>query len=179
MDTAVCEAEGRDAVRTNMFIGAAFVSDGISTTVRVRNLSTLGGQIETALAPSKGVPFKLRRGRLVATGTVVWSNGKRCGLRFDSGLSVRDWMALPSNAGQAQVDTMAAAVRSGGPSRASDVQFNDVNCRSDLLAQIYTLIEALGEELADDSAAVARHGATLQNIDQALQLLDRVRRSHP
>lgn len=113
MSGSVLEMESR-APRTNMFIAAALLLDGVSAPVTIRNLSTLGALIETPCVTAPAAPFSLQRGSLIASGTVAWSTKNRCGLRFESPVSVRDWMAPPANSRQAQVDATIAQIRSGG-----------------------------------------------------------------
>ena len=177
MSGAFLEKEGRIAARTNMFIAAAMHTEGVSTPVKVRNLSEGGALIETSVAPAAETLFTLQRGGLKVRGTVAWSTNNRCGLRFESTVNVRDWMAPPANLGQVRVDAMVAQLRTSGlslvpsPSRTEA----DAEDRSEMLARVAMLIEALGDELAADADTVSRHGAALQNIDRALQLLVKAR----
>lgn len=180
MSGAVLEAEVRVAARTNMFIAAMMLFDGRSTPVKVRNLSAAGALIETAVAPAAGVSFTLRRGSHAVRGSVAWTKENRCGLRFDSSVVVRDWMGPPANPGQVEVDAMFARARSGGGLCLAPGSLSRPEPRSPIqcekLTQVSALIEALGDELAADAETVSRHGAALQKIDQALQLLEAVRR---
>lgn len=180
MDGAVLDTEGRIDPRTNMFIAAAIQLDGVPTSVKVRNLSTGGALIETSGTAAEGASFILLRGSLMVRGTVVWSTNHRCGLRFESTVNVRDWMAPPVNPGQINVDAMITQVRSSGlelvpvPLTKTD---SLTSPQFERLAQVSVLIEALEDELAADLDIVSRHGVALQKIDQALQLLAKVRQS--
>jgi len=162
-----------------MFIAATMQFDGLSTPVKVRNLSAAGALIETSVSPAAGVSFTLRRGSLAVPGSVAWTRENRCGLQFDSTVVVRDWMAPPGNPGQVEVDALIARARSGELSLVPDSPSRTeprsaIQCEK--LAEVSALIEALGDELAADADTVSRHGAALQKIDQALQLLEAVRR---
>lgn len=177
MSGSVLEMESR-APRTNMFIAAALLLDGVSAPVTIRNLSMLGALIETPCVTAPAAPFSLQRGSLIASGTVAWSTKNRCGLRFESPVSVRDWMAPPTNSRQAQVDATIAQIRSGGLSLSHGAShtLTDVFNQREMLAKVSKMIEELGEQLATDRDVVARHSCALQNIDRALQLLAALRR---
>lgn len=164
-----------------MLISAAMQADGVSSPVRIRNMSIEGALIETSVGPPVGAPIALKRGSLQVGGVVVWESGKSCGVRFTSRVVVRDWMAPPANAGQSRVDAIVAQVTTGarlGEISAHAPQLAHV-CpeRSDRLAQASQLITELAEALVEDPAVVARHGAKLQNLDVVLQILATIRRS--
>lgn len=173
------EVEGRSGPRTNMFIAAAMILDGGSSPVKVRNMSEHGALIETSVAPSAGENVLLSRGSLVVSGTVVWSTGSRCGLRFASGIAVRDWMAAPTNPGQATVDAMIAQVRlsihHAAQLTSREAEAAPKRDAAEGLSQAASLLEQLANALSDDAEVVARHGDKLQNLDLALQLIAAVR----
>jgi hypothetical protein len=96
---AAVTSDGRDAVRTNLFLAATlWGSDASPFPVRVRNLSPAGAMVEAAALPARGTLIRLLRGRLAIGGEVVWTAERRCGLAFAGSVSVRDWMSPPVNA---------------------------------------------------------------------------------
>lgn len=177
-DSAATLAEIRSGARTNMFIAAAMYVQGTFSTVRVRNLSPSGALIETSVSPAAGSPVQLNRGCLMVSGKVMWSTNNRCGLHFNSFISVRDWMAPPTNQAQMQVDEMVACVKAERLSvlapPAPDAMHPQLSL-SIRLGQLSLLIEELGDSLAGDPETVARHGLELQKIDRALQILKSLR----
>ena len=177
-DSAATLAGIRSGARTNMYIAAAMYVQGASSPVRVRNLSENGALIETSASPSAGSPVQLNRGSLTASGKVMWSANSRCGLQFNSVISVRDWMAPPTTPAQTQVDAMVACVRAERLSVLEPPAPDAMHAQLSLnirLGQLSMLIEELGDCLASDPDAVVRHGLGLQKIDQALQILESLR----
>ena len=62
--------------------------------VSVKNLSCTGAMVEGASVPLSGRDVILRAGTLDCFATVVWSEGNRCGLRFDEPIDMADVLAL-------------------------------------------------------------------------------------
>lgn len=85
--------ELRDSGRRNMFLGAILGQGSERWPVKIRNMSPLGVLIDSPTVPQPNSPVELTRGRLVAEGRVVWSESKRCGIRFSSQVSIEDWLA--------------------------------------------------------------------------------------
>ena len=112
------------APRTNLLLAATVRTDFGGAPVRIRNLSEGGAMVEGAALPAVGERLTLSRAQLAVGATVAWRTGDRCGVRFDRTVSVAQWAAgLKLPTGQAEVDAMQAAVRSGAaptPSPAPD-----------------------------------------------------------
>jgi hypothetical protein len=104
MGTLEDEPEARAQQRSSMFLAAVLRAGTEQAEVRVRNMSPHGAMVETHLTPPPGTRVDLLRGRLVGPGTVIWSSANRCGLRFNSEVSVQDWLAPPSKVQQQRVD---------------------------------------------------------------------------
>jgi hypothetical protein len=162
-----------------MFLAAVLRTETEQAPVRVRNMSSLGAMVDSPLGPPAGTQIHLLRGPLLARGTVMWSSAKRCGLRFTSELSVKDWLAAPASVEQSRVDELVALIRAGGTS--DRVAGADDPCTlahrkaeeqtvADL-GSVIGLIEALEDDLASCQATVARHGLKLQNLDIAMQMI--------
>lgn len=177
-------ADRRDAAaarppRTNLLLAATIQADFGSVPVRIRNLSEGGAMIEGGALPAVGERLTLGRAQLAVGATVAWRSGGRCGLRFDRAVSVGLWAAgLKLPTGQADVDAMQAAVRSAAapppPSAPAPRPVLDEEVEQRIAEEIglvARLIEAMGDELADEPAVVHRHPATLQHFDLTVQTL--------
>ena len=176
-------AEARAVPRTNMFLAAVLQGTGFSAPVKIRNMSSEGALVEAASVPPAGAAVRLLRGSLVVPASVAWSAERRCGLRFSSIVSVRDWLAPPANAEQQRVDDLVrvvkagavpfAAHRSAGPAARPGAGALLARLEEDLL-RATQLIEAVSEDLVCDEAALARHGQRLMDLDIAVQTISAV-----
>lgn len=154
-----------------MFVLAAISADRVSGPVRIRNLSPSGALIEGAALPSPGERLVLRRGQNSIGGKVVWCHEGKAGLRFDGRATVGDWLPA-GQPGQQRVDETFQQLKSSALAApaASSTPTARPFCASDL-RQLARAIDALADDLADDDAVVARHGAKLQALDIAAQTL--------
>ena len=173
---SVAEHPDRLDLRTNMFIAAVLQCDGVSSPVKVRNMSTQGAMLDTPTQPRVGAKVILLRGSLVVGCDVAWSIEQRCGVRFETAVQVNEWMARPTAPGQARVDAIVAQVKAGvvpldrGVGQAIGPVLEGAATR-DQLAKVSELLKELVEDLAADPAVIAQHGRSLQNLDIALQLI--------
>jgi hypothetical protein len=62
--------------------------------VRIRDLSSEGAMVEGDAVPSVGTDVILQRGPIEAFATVVWSEGRQCGLEFETTLGEDDFLTL-------------------------------------------------------------------------------------
>lgn len=173
--------EKRQTERAKLFLAATLHAGGGSRSVTVRNLSLGGALIEMREPPAVGTAVELRRGLLKAGGTVVWASSRECGLHFDMPLALHDWLPRASAAGQKRVDEAVAQFKDGAPAPAQPVAtgpatggpvpgaLNSRLCEE--LGYVARLLEALGDELVEDRTVTARHGAKLQDLDIAIQIL--------
>lgn len=166
-----------------MFVAAVLHAEGEHAPVKVRNMSANGAMIDSPMVPPPGTHAHLIRGALRAQGTVVWSLENRCGLHFSSELSVREWLAPPSNVEQRRIDDIVALVKSGaavppdlgappdppGPSRSGTPLVDD-------LETVIRLLDDLENDLTSSGETVARHGMKLQNLDIAMQMVRAIAR---
>jgi hypothetical protein len=131
--------------------------------------------IETPVGPPAGTEVDLKRGALVARGTVAWSSANRCGLHFSSEVSVNDWLAAPAKVEQQRVDDIVAIVKAGRlqpslePLRAAEPRTHDQ--LADDLSEVVKLMQDLEDDLSSSDATLERHGIKLQHLDIAMQML--------
>jgi hypothetical protein len=160
--------EYRDLARTNMFIAAMLHAGGGAAPVKIRNMSPEGALAEAPHLPGAGSIIDLVRGKLCASGEVVWQAGSRCGLRFDRAIVVKDWMSLGHTA-QSALERSVVKFRSGlsqDEALAEDIA-GGIGAEVGRLA---ALLDRLGEGLSGDPRVLADHGETLQALDLAAQL---------
>lgn len=143
--------------------------------VRVRNMSLNGAMVETPVAPPYGTVVDIKRGSLVARGTVVWSLANRCGLRFLSEVSIKDWLAAPEKVQQRRVNDIVALIKSGGavPSaedRTAGLPRSNGQLTVDL-GEVVKLLRDLEDDLCSSEESLERHGMKLQHLDIAMQML--------
>ena len=92
--------EGLDQVevarspRRRMAFKGTFETVAGRGTVAVRNISCTGAMIEGEGMPARGRDIVLRAEGMELFGVVVWSDGWRCGLRFDEPLSPTEVLEL-------------------------------------------------------------------------------------
>jgi hypothetical protein len=161
-------AEQRGTPRSSMFLACVLRFGGQQVPVKVRNMSPTGALIETTLLPPPGAIVGLVRGSLEVDATIAWADHRHCGLRFETLVSVAQWMGRREE--QNRIDrivalgarmTTAEAPPPPAPTRTPAADLEDVA----------RLLKRLEEALAAEPATVARHGAELQHLDIAGQLL--------
>jgi hypothetical protein len=174
------------APRTNLLLAATIEAGAIKTPVRIRNMSESGAMIEGAAFPAIGATLILRRLEVGIGGTVIWRAAGRCGIRFDGQAVVADWVAGVArnpgvfDTGQARVDAIQAAIRTGQPIPAgTDPKPSATGSTKDLdhrlaeeLAYVRRLLDGVGGELSDDGIILQRHARMLQSFDVACQILE-------
>jgi hypothetical protein len=167
--------ELRIGSRSNIFVMAALYSAGRSVTpLRVRNISTTGALIEAAVLPPSGTHVRLGRASLSASGTLVWVENAKSGMRFDEPVAVADWLPQGRRGfGQQFVDELFHQKRFGA-ARIAFPAGADGGSLADELLELRTQLERAAEELALDGAVASRHLTTLQAIDLVGQALAKV-----
>ena len=78
----------RAMARISTGLSATLVLPGRSATCRLENISRKGCRLQLTELPRLGETVVVRVDRVDALGTVVWVRGPRCGVTFDSTVSV-------------------------------------------------------------------------------------------
>lgn len=173
------------APRKNLFLTATLAADGVSRAVRVRNLSASGALVEAATLPATGGAATLQRGSLHAECVLVWQAEGRGGLKFADPIDLTEWIPGAWGDGQMQVDRAIAEARGGHaaivpPATASDacaeIEPGLLRRTADELAFVSRRLEALGDDLTNDTHVVMRHAASLQELDISMQILGHLAR---
>jgi hypothetical protein len=167
------QPESQREARTHLFAMATIYTDTGSVPVKVRNLSSSGARVEGAVLPQVGAPVRLRRGRLEVCGEIVWCEAGAAGLRFESAVTVADWLPRGrSIAPQLRIDDVVHQARvhpsAASPSAAVDVPPSKPTAID--LMRMKHAIDSLADDLANDPAVLERHGSKLQVLDAAAQL---------
>lgn len=172
------------AERKNLFLAASVEAGDLRVPVRIRNLSETGAMIDGAALPEAGTALVLRRMEVEIGAVAIWREKGRCGIKFDGIVSVDEWVAgvvrQPSrslNHGQARVDAIFAAVRSGASLDDEEVEppHTGIGRLDEHLAEELTyvarLLDAVGDDLSEDPIIIQRYSKTLQTFDLACQIL--------
>lgn len=169
--------------RSSLFLAAVMRAGPEQVPVTVRNMSLNGALVDSPVAPPAGTEIQLIRGSLIASGSVAWSSAGRCGLRFRSEISIKDWLASPAKAEQQRVDEIVSLVKAG----AIPIGFAEINRPKGHgggtgtevalgLEDALRLLEDLENDLASSKETLGRHGPKLQNLDIATQMIRAVLR---
>jgi hypothetical protein len=169
LDNEFLPESGRSETRTNMLVIASVSALTASGPIRIRNLSRHGALIEGGHLPGLGEHLKLRRGALAASGRIVRLLGNKAGVRFDGPIDVSQW--LPSeHCAQQRVDEAFHSIRAGA-THAMPLEGAPALAHSPAdaaqLRELALALNALADELAENSAVVMRHGSKLQTLDIA------------
>ncbi len=158
--------------RSNVFVAAALDSDFGSGPAMVRNLSEVGALVEGPILPPPGTRVRLRRGVLEVAGTLVWQNGRRAGLKFDSSIAVDDWLPSSSRKHQALVDEAVHNIRTS----ALDVHKPAASAGQPgwNAEKIASLVQRVAEGLSADGRIVSEYSEALQQLEMAVQHLRRL-----
>jgi len=171
------ETDGREALRTHMFVAATLYHGEHSQPVRIRNMSTTGALVEGEHLPLPGLSLKLRRGSLQAHGQIAWRSGRKAGISFTAPVDVALWMSNIGSYQQARIDREVAGLKSLSTRRTIIPGFpGDTGLSKDPRGELELLkseLASLSAALAADSELVAKH-PEIQIFDIALQRLDRL-----
>ena len=147
--------------------------------VKLRDLSSEGALIEGVILPTSGTNVCLSRGSLNVVAEVVWCRAGRAGLRFESSVSVAEW--LPQGralAAQQRVDQIVQQVKASrtetlaSPKHLPTFQSRKVGALE--LTRLRVALETLAEDLAADPDIVKRHMTKLQTLDLVAQALTKL-----
>lgn len=178
------EAPRRDP-RKNLLLTATLVAGGVSRAVRVRNLSASGALVEAANLPTTGACATLQRGSLHRECVLMWQAKGRGGLKFAEPIDLSEWIPGTRGDGQMEVDRAIAEARAGTaaiapPSTACDgsgeIEPGLLRRIAEELAFVSRRLEALGDDLTNDTHVVMRHATSLQELDISMQILGHVAR---
>ena len=169
--------DARTVCRPDLHLAAALYCDGVSSAVRIRNISSAGALLHGLLVPDAGSLVQLVRGGLIVHGLVAWAEQGRCGIKFSGTVDVEQWRAVPGNSEQERVDEVVRLVKAGAvplPVPPLDLAEKDGDPAAELsgdLGRALALLDCLGEALAADRDIVTGHATALQNLDIAMQVI--------
>lgn len=160
--------------RTSMFVGATLRLGGTTRPVKLRNMSETGALIEGVADLPSGTEIEIQRGRLQVEAAVVWGQGNQAGVRFRFPERVDLWLKPAGSVEQQRVDDLVQQLRQ---SPAGALAAPESPRSADGLSPVHQIIRLLTEledALVNDALVIGQHGAKLQNLDLALQILRRL-----
>jgi hypothetical protein len=176
--------DARGLARSNMYVAGQISWERSSSPAKIRNMSPAGALVQAPVVPPVGCPVRLARGSQRADGRVAWTEQDRCGIQFDSLVSVREWMAPHKNREQVRVDETVALLRAGAVplveaqrQRVAEDVSGELLPATQIAADlrgIARLLDQLSAHLANDPAVLQHHGNTLQGFDVASQSIEAV-----
>jgi hypothetical protein len=174
----------REAARTNIYLAAILVGENSNTPITIRTLSSTGALIQSRTMLEDDIQVTLARGSLRAHGSLVWREGRLGGIKFEEPINLAVWIPGTSYGGQMQVDQKVDESRglsspfasNSEPETPKEKPQNLTGRIAEELAFVARKLEALGDELCDDPAIVARHATKLQDIDLTTQVLGHLSR---
>jgi hypothetical protein len=167
------DRDGREAVRSNVFLTAMVDASGFTAPVRVRNISVHGALIEGGQLPTNGAVARLSCGGLTARGEIAWVSGDYRGLRFISPVDVQAWVKRVGHDGQSGVDRKLALLRGSNPPHPAEPLFDD-GAGEDTFRAISLDLDQLCEELAASARMSVELGEELIRFDTIAQRLRRI-----
>jgi hypothetical protein len=93
LDLVGDEPERRRADRVRLLLSARLVTSLDEYPVTLRDISLTGAMVEGARLPAAGVDVILKRGTFEIFSLIVWVDGRRAGLEFETPLAVQDLVA--------------------------------------------------------------------------------------
>lgn len=172
MVQVVCQKDSdlRESDRSNVFLNATLDVSGVTSAVRVRNISVSGALLEGEQLPSHGIVVRLRRGQLEASGEIAWESGNYRGLQFTSPVDVPTWVKRVGHCGQQEVDRRLAVLRQSGQSNATHLLADDPSGK-DSLHRISSDLDQVCEQLAASAQMSIELGEYLIRLDTIAQRL--------
>ena len=90
--------QNRRSRRSHLLMAATLEVSGRAISVKLRNLSADGAQVEGDQLPVEGTSVLFRKGELAIAGRVIWTKGKQAGISFAQKLetqAVLNHIAVP------------------------------------------------------------------------------------
>ena len=154
--------------RKSLFVQATLhFTDGFCS-VKVRNISPTGALVEAERLPRSGTPVEIRRGGLVAMGTIIWKRAGKAGIEFLSQTDVKRWS--PNATGQGAVDN-AFQVFKGAPASAFAAPLPTSMITTQDIETVAAMLDDLADTFAGDAGVLFNYSAKLQALDIAAQML--------
>lgn len=166
--------------RSKLFVAVSMVIGDKPTTARLRDISPVGALVEMRDPPPRSTFISLVRGNMTQNGQVKWAKGNRCGISFDDEIIVLDWLSGKPNNGQAGVDDLIAAMKSGiGFTPPHENLLDNVEAINAVLdyrisEEIDFALRSLEDfvgTLAQDQYIVAKYTKGLQRVDETSAIL--------
>jgi hypothetical protein len=107
-------SQNRRARRSHVLMAASIEAAGVTTTVKLRNLSAEGALVEGSELPAIDSPVIFHKKELKLAGHVAWAADGRAGIAFDTRLDPEAVLRhVPTTKPQAKLDFRRPRLRAG------------------------------------------------------------------
>lgn len=152
--------------RKSLFVAATLHhADGFCS-VKLRNVSPTGALVEAEKLPRSGTPVEIRRGPLVAMGTVIWKRGGKAGVEFLGQTDVSRW--LPNGN---QPSEKGFEVFKGTPSSAFQSALPSFRMTTKDVEVVALMLDDLFETFSNDAGVRYNYSNKLQALTVASEML--------
>lgn len=180
-DIATSPQDVRSHTRTHLFVIATLYSNEGTGPVFLRNMSPTGALVEGSFLRDVGTLVRLKRGSLQATASVIWVDGRKAGITFDSPLFVADWMSRETSSHQHRVDEVVRKFKDHADTASCAESTPWIAQRVSIESELKSILDELarlGNALVGDLILVATH-PEIQVIDILVQRLEGILRLLP
>ena len=164
--------ETRLGARKNLFVAAQLDWENGSNPVRIRNISTVGALIQGDEFPSVDCSVKLTRGKVSASGHLVWVRGARAGVEFLVPVIPDEWLPSRLKVRQGEAPVEIDCKGASAPESRSGAQSSRDLIMAENLARIKTLVEEVRVEITLDSQEFRQGPEATNKLDVIRRLLD-------
>lgn len=160
--------ETRGAGRKSLFAQATLhFADGCCS-IKIRNISPTGAQVEAENLPPRGTVVEVRRGGVSIVGTLMWRREGKAGVAFHNLADVANWM--PRQGSQAAVDRSFQVFKKA-PTAKPEPDPRTATILPDDIEVVARMLDDLGETLSGDAGVLYQYSAKLQALNVAAQML--------
>lgn len=168
MSESARTAESREAHRINTMLAATALVGSQSWTIRVRNISSLGALVESAVRLNNSTSVTLKRGELSVVGNVVWSHGGFFGVKFLDEIDESLWVAIPTRTALMPADD----VHPNASEEIGMIGDSVLSARvAEELAYVGRVINGVAASLSEDPILRMRHCGKIQELAMSAELL--------
>lgn len=171
MVAAARDIENRKAERVNTLLAADALIGNTCWPVRIRNISSTGVMVETAVKVDVKSSILIKRGTLHVAGEIVWRRDGVFGVRFFEPADVAPWLGISSREAVASIDQCA---QSGIQASASLSEAALTRRIAEEIAYAERLVSAVASSLSEDPILRVRYCGRVQELSIAADMLNQL-----